>query len=61
MSPILIAIAGAVVLVVLLILLILSRIKVAGPNQAFLVTGAKGRSTTDAMGDVSTDMSGQKW
>jgi len=59
-SPILIAIAGAVVLVVLLILLILSRIKVAGPNQAFLVTGAKGRSTTDAMGDVSTDMSGQK-
>ena len=60
MSPILIAIAGAVVLVVLLILLILSRIKVAGPNQAFLVTGAKGRSTTDAMGDVSTDMSGQK-
>lgn len=60
MSPVLIAIVGAVVLILLLVLLILSRIKVAGPNQAFLVTGAKGRSTTDAAGDVSTDMSGQK-
>lgn len=60
MSPILIAVIGAVVLVVLLVLLILSRIKVAGPNQAFLVTGSKGRSTTSATGDVSTDMSGQK-
>ncbi|RIJ78056.1 flotillin family protein [Nakamurella silvestris] len=60
MSPILIAIAGVVVLVVVLIIFILSRIKVAGPNQAFLVTGAKGRSVTSATGSVSTDMSGQK-
>ena len=60
MSPTLIAIIGGVVLILLLVLLILSRIKVAGPNQAFLVTGAKGRSTTSATGEISTDMSGQK-
>ncbi len=60
MSPVLIAVLGGVALVILLVLLILSRIKVAGPNQAFLVTGAKGRSTTSASGQVSTDMSGQK-
>jgi flotillin len=60
MSPVLIAIIGIVVLVVLLVLLILSRIKVAGPNQAFLVTGRRGRAVTNAEGQVSTDMSGQK-
>jgi flotillin len=46
MSPVLIAIIGIVVLIVLLVLLILSRIKVAGPNQAFLVTGRRGPSPT---------------
>ncbi|WP_111765724.1 SPFH domain-containing protein [Nakamurella deserti] len=60
MSPVIIAVIGSAVLIVLVVLLILSRIKVAGPNQAFLVTGAKGRSTTNAAGQVSTDMSGQK-
>jgi flotillin len=60
MSPVLIAIIGIVVLVVLLVLLVLSRIKVAGPNQAFLVTGRRGRAVTNAEGQVSTDMSGQK-
>src|SRR6476659_5673482 len=60
MSPVLIGVLGGVVLVILLVLLILSRIKVAGPNQAFLVTRATGRSTTSASGQVSTDMSGQK-
>ncbi|GAA2015957.1 hypothetical protein JL107_09545 [Nakamurella flavida] len=59
-SPTLIAIAGIVVLVVLLVLLILSRIKVAGPNQAFLVTGQRGKSVTSASGERSTDLSGQK-
>ena len=50
----LIAIGGIVLLVVLLVLLVLSRIKVAGPNQAFLVTGRKGRSvTSDAGGDLA--------
>ncbi len=60
MSPILIAIGGVVVLVVLLVLLILSRIKVAGPNQAFLVTGRRGNSVTSSSGVISTDQSGQK-
>lgn len=60
MSPILYSIIGAVVLIVLVVLLILSRIKVAGPNQAFLVTGRRGRSVTAQDGSISTDSSGQK-
>ncbi|GAB2918146.1 flotillin family protein [Rhodococcus aerolatus] len=56
----LIAIGGVVVLVLALVLLVLSRIKVAGPNQAFLVTGRQGRSVTSESGSVSRDMSGQK-
>ncbi|HEU5109866.1 MAG TPA: SPFH domain-containing protein [Micromonosporaceae bacterium] len=60
MSPLLIAIAGAVALVILLIMFVLSRIKVAGPNEAFIVTGRKGRSVQAADGTRSTDMSGQK-
>jgi flotillin len=54
------AIAGLAALVVLLVLLVLSRIKVAGPNQAFLVTGRQGRSATSCDGAVSRDMPGQK-
>lgn len=60
MSTIVTAIIGVVVLIVLIVLLVLSRIKVAGPNQAFLVTGRRGRSVTGLDGAVSTDMSGQK-
>lgn len=60
MSPIVISIIGVVVLIILLVLLVLSRIKVAGPNQAFLVTGRRGRAVTGTDGSVSTDMSGQK-
>jgi flotillin len=56
----LIAIGGIAALVLLLVLLVLSRIKVAGPNQAFLVTGRQGRSITSSDGAVSRDMSGQK-
>ncbi|NNG35442.1 flotillin family protein [Nakamurella aerolata] len=60
MSPIVYAIGGVVVLIILVVLLILSRIKVAGPNQAFLVTGRRGRAVTGSDGSVSTDLSGQK-
>lgn len=60
MSSILIAIGGIVLLIILLVLLIVSRIKVAGPNQAFLVTGRRGNSVTSSSGDISTDSSGQK-
>jgi flotillin len=43
MLPLLVAIGGGVLLVLFLVIYILSRIKVAGPNEAFIVTGRKGR------------------
>jgi flotillin len=60
MLGLLIAIGGSVLLVVLLVIYILSRIKVAGPNEAFIVTGRKGRSVEGADGVMATDLSGQK-
>src|SRR5688572_27640682 len=60
MTPLLVAIGGAVVLLILLVMFVLSRIKVAGSNEAFIVTGRKGRSVQAADGSRSTDMSGQK-
>ena len=59
-SP-LVAIGGLVVLVVLLVLLVTSRYKVAGPNQAFIVTGRKGKAVLNPeTGALTTDLSGQK-
>jgi len=61
MSPLLIPIAGIVVLVVLLGLLIVSRYKVAGPNEAYIITGRGGKDVRNLeTGLVSTDLSGQK-
>src|SRR4051812_49386182 len=60
MTPLLIAIIGIVVLVLLIVIFVLSRIKVAGPNEAFIVTGRKGRSIQAADGSTVTDLSGQK-
>ena len=40
----LIPLAGLGVLVVLLLLLVTTRYKVAGPNQAFIITGPKGKT-----------------
>ena len=61
MDPtLLIAIGGIAALVLLLVLFVLSRIKVAGPNQAFIVTGRQGREVTSASGITSRDASGQK-
>ncbi|MEV6632180.1 SPFH domain-containing protein [Actinoplanes sp. NPDC051470] len=56
----LIATAGGVLVVFLLVMFVLSRIKVAGPNEAFIITGRRGRSVTDSQGSRSTDNSGQK-
>src|SRR5689334_9247492 len=39
---------------------ILSRISVAGPNEAFIVTGRKGKAIRAADGSTVTDLSGQK-
>jgi flotillin len=60
METLVIAIGGAVLLVFVLILFVISRIKVAGPNQAFIVTGRKGRTTRAADGRRIRDLSGQK-
>jgi flotillin len=60
MAPLVIAIGGGALLVFLLILFVVSRIKVAGPNQAFIVTGRKGRATRTAEGVSVRDLSGQK-
>ncbi|GAA1637788.1 flotillin family protein [Actinoplanes couchii] len=60
MSGLLYAIAGIVVLIVLVVIFVLSRIKVAGPNEAFIITGRKGKTTQGLDGTSSTDMSGQK-
>jgi flotillin len=55
-----VAVAGGVLVLFLVIMLVFSRIKVAGPNEAFIITGRKGRSATEADGSRSTDSSGQK-
>ena len=61
MTPILIAVGGILVTLVLLALVFVSRIEVAGPNQAFIVTGRKGRAVKNpTTGEVTTDLSGQK-
>lgn len=49
-SPVLIALAGAGITVLVLVVFVLSRIKVAGPNEAFIITGRKGRSAEDLTG-----------
>ncbi|KDQ68232.1 flotillin family protein [Streptomyces halstedii] len=61
MSPVVIAIVGVVVLVVLLALAVITRYKVAGPSQAFIITGRRGKKSTDPVtGRTSIDNSGQK-
>ncbi|MEV7425593.1 MULTISPECIES: flotillin family protein [unclassified Streptomyces] len=61
MSPVVIAVLGVVVLVVLLALVVITRYKVAGPSEAFIVTGRRGKKSTDPnTGQISVDNSGQK-
>ncbi|MFH8489375.1 flotillin family protein [Streptomyces longisporoflavus] len=61
MSPVLTAVIGVVVLLVLLALVVVTRYKVAGPSEAFIVTGRRGKKSTDPdTGRVFTDNSGQK-
>jgi flotillin len=60
-SPMIAAIIGAVTLLILVAYLIVNRIKVAGPNEAYIITGRKGSPVKNPeTGEVSTDMSGQK-
>ncbi|MFI5534030.1 flotillin family protein [Kitasatospora sp. NPDC051853] len=61
MSPVVTAAAGAFVLLLLLVLVVVTRYKVAGPSEAFIITGRRGRTSTNPeTGRVSTDNSGQK-
>ncbi|MFF0740914.1 flotillin family protein [Streptomyces sp. NPDC004111] len=61
MSPVVIAVVGVVVLLVLLGLVVVTRYKVAGPSEAFIITGRRGKKSTDPVtGRVVTDNSGQK-
>ncbi|WP_110205059.1 flotillin family protein [Nocardioides daejeonensis] len=61
MSPVLLAVVGSIVLVVLLAALVTTRYKVAGPNEAYIVTGRRGKAVRNLeTGAVSTDLSGQK-
>ncbi|MPY91696.1 MAG: flotillin family protein [Acidimicrobiia bacterium] len=61
MNPVLTAVLGLIAAVVLVAGLVVSRIKVAGPNQAFIITGRKGQAVTNPQtGEVTTDLSGQK-
>jgi flotillin len=61
MTTALIAVTAGAALVLLAVLAVITRIKVAGPNEAFIITGRKGRPVTNPeTGVVSTDLSGQK-
>jgi len=60
-DSVLIPVLGFVALFLLLVLLVTSRYKVAGPNQAFIVTGRKGKAVLNPeTGALTTDLSGQK-
>jgi flotillin len=60
-GPLAIGGIALLVLVVLVATLLFSRFKVAGPNEAFIITGRKGRAVTNPeTGAISTDLSGQK-
>lgn len=61
LHPLLIALIGALGMLVLVVALVVQRVKVAGPNDAFIITGRKGKPVKNPeTGQISTDMSGQK-
>ncbi|MEU0830955.1 SPFH domain-containing protein [Streptomyces sp. NPDC005969] len=61
MSPVVTAVVGVVVLLVLIGLVVITRYKVAGPSEAFIITGRRGKKSTDPVtGRTSIDNSGQK-
>lgn len=59
-NPIVLAVGGIILLVVLAVLLVASRYKVSKPNEAYILTGRGGRKQLTATGEVTTDLSGQK-
>jgi flotillin len=59
-SPLILSVIGLVILAVVVVAVTIRRIWVAGPNEAFIITGRKGKSVSSSSGGVSTDLSGQK-
>src|SRR5688572_1896926 len=58
-SRLLIALLGAIGLLLLVIVIILQRVKAAEPNDAFIITGRKGKPVRNPeTGQISTDMFG---
>lgn len=61
MNPLLILVITLASIFVAIGLFVASRFRVAGPNEAFIVTGQKGKAVTNPeTGSISTDLSGQK-
>jgi flotillin len=61
-EPFITGLIGFVGLIVLVVLVAVSRFKVSGPDEAFIITGRKGRGSVrnPETGEISTDLSGQK-
>jgi flotillin len=61
-DPLLTGLVGFAGLIVLVVLVAVSRFKVSGPDQAFIITGRKGKGSVrnPETGEISTDLSGQR-
>jgi flotillin len=61
-EPFITGLIGFVGLIALVVLVAVSRFKVSGPDEAFIITGRKGRGSVrnPETGEISTDLSGQK-
>ena len=60
-SSLITGVGGIILLIALVIWLVASRYRVARPNEAYIITGQKGKAVTNPeTGLVSTDLSGQK-
>lgn len=60
-NSIVLAVIGIVVVLVLAITIVIRRYKVGGPDEAFIITGRKGKSVVDpSTGRVTVDSSGQR-
>jgi flotillin len=58
LSPTLLAVVGLVLIVLVVVASVVRRIKVAGPNEAFIITGRKSKRSADP--SAIADLSGQK-
>lgn len=59
-NPVAVGITGVVIALLIVAVIIVKRYRVANPDEAIIVTGRKGKTTTDESGQILTDLSGQK-